>query len=206
MASAATSPVTLPPRIKWLLNLVLIFHLAAIFIPPFTFATRTGYEISPLAEVGFSIVQPYANAMFLNHGYAFFAPNAGPSHLVEYEVEFKNGEKTTQRFPDLESQWPRLFYHRHLMLAEWLHSTFPPATTPAWVPAEEKELRQEIYDRVESSFREHLRHQYDAQQVTLWRLEHQLIAPEEYLQGQRDLHAPQLYRVLPRKPVQENLP
>ena len=88
MPLPAKPTVFVNPRFKWLLNLLLVFHLSAVFVPPFTFATRTGYESSPLADLALLVVQPYVDAMFLNHGYFFFAPNPGPSHLVQYEVRF----------------------------------------------------------------------------------------------------------------------
>ena len=89
MAASPKTATSISPRLKCLLSVVLVMHLAAVAIPPFTFATRSGYETSPLANLGMTIVQPYANALFLNHGYFFFAPSPGPSHLVEYDVEFK---------------------------------------------------------------------------------------------------------------------
>ena len=204
MPLPAKPTVFVNPRFKWLLNLLLVFHLSAVFVPPFTFATRTGYESSPLADLALLVVQPYVDAMFLNHGYFFFAPNPGPSHLVQYEVEFKNGKKTVRRFPDRQTQWPRLFYHRHLMLAEWLHSSFPPATVPEWIPAREQELRRQVYQQLVNSYQQHLQHKYDARRITLRRLEHRLIYPDEYLDGQRDLNAPHLYHTLPLEPESES--
>ncbi|HIA20065.1 MAG: hypothetical protein VB862_13670 [Pirellulaceae bacterium] len=206
MPPPTTPPASISAQFKWLLSLLLVMHLAAVVIPPFTFATRTGYESSPLANVSMSVVQPYSNALFLNHGYFFFAPSPGPSHLVEYDVEFKDGDKKTFRFPDLQSQRPRLFYHRHLMLAEWLHANYPATSIPDWVPAEEQRFQQENYQRVVESVRQHLQHRHGAQQVTLRRLEHQLIAPEDYLKGQRNLSAPHLYQSLPIEPASENRP
>ena len=206
MPATPKPTVSISLKLKGLLSLLLVMHLAAVVIPPFTFATRSGYESSPLANVGMSIVQPYANALFLNHGYFFFAPSPGPSHLVEYDVEFTNGEKQTFRFPDRQTQRPRLFYHRHLMLAEWLHANYPAASVPDWVPKEEQQFQQDSYQRVVESLRQHLQQLHGSKRVTLRRLEHQLIAPEDYLQGQRDLNAPHLYQQLPVTPATESSP
>lgn len=206
MPASPKSTASISPKLKGLLSLLLVMHLAAVVIPPFTFATRSGYESSPLANVGMSIVQPYANALFLNHGYFFFAPSPGPSHLVEYDVEFTDGKKKTFRFPDRQTQRPRLFYHRHLMLAEWLHANYPATRVPDWVPREEQQFQQDNYLRVVDSFRQHLQQLHGSKRVTLRRLEHQLIAPEDYLQGQRDLNAPHLYLHLPVTPATENSP
>jgi len=205
--AVSTKPATsISPRVKCLLSLALILHLAAVVIPPFTFATRTGYESSPLANLGMSVVEPYANALFLNHGYFFFAPSPGPSHLVEYDVELQNGATKTFRFPDRNTQRPRLLYHRHFMLAEWLHANYPASDLPDWVPEEEQRFQQESYQRVVNSFRQHLLQRHEAKRITLRRLEHQLVAPEEYLQGQTDLNASHLYRSLPITPSATKAP
>ena len=37
------------------------------------------------------VFRPYLEAAYLDHGYAFFAPDPGPSHLVRYELEFDDG-------------------------------------------------------------------------------------------------------------------
>ncbi len=206
MPASPKPAASISAKLKCLLSLLLVMHLAAVAIPPFTFATRSGYESSPLANVGMSIVQPYANALYLNHGYFFFAPSPGPSHLVEYDVEFKDGKKETFRFPDRQSQRPRLFYHRHLMLAEWLHANYPATSAPDWVPREEQQFQQENYQRVVDSFRQHLQQLHGSQRVTLRRLEHQLIAPEDYLQGERDLNASHLYQRLPVTAATETSP
>ena len=206
MPASPKPAASISAKLKCLLSLLLVMHLAAVAIPPFTFATRSGYESSPLANVGMSIVQPYANALYLNHGYFFFAPSPGPSHLVEYDVEFKDGKKETFRFPDRQSQRPRLFYHRHLMLAEWLHANYPATSAPDWVPREEQQFQQENYQRVVDSLRQHLQQLHGSQRGTLRTLEHQLIAPEDYLQGERDLNASHLYQRLPVTAATETSP
>ena len=206
MAPSPPPPTTISRQLKWLLSLLLLFHLAAVVVPPFTFATRTGYESSPLAQLVMSVVQPYSNAMYLNHGYFFFAPSPGPSHLIEYDVPADDGTKETFRIPDRQSQWPRLLYHRHLMLAEWIHSNFPPETVPEWVPLSEKRRLDAVYHRLINSFQQHLQHRHNVQDVTLRRLEHQLVYPEQYLDGKQDLFAPELYLPLPLKPGMEETP
>ena len=206
MAPSPTPPTTISRQLKWLLSVLLLFHLAAVVIPPFTFATRTGYESSPLAQLMMSVVQPYSNALYLNHGYFFFAPSPGPSHLIEYDVPADDGSKETFRIPDRQSQWPRLFYHRHLMLAEWIHSNFPPETVPEWIPPSEKRRLHEVYRQLITSFQQHLQHRHDVHEVTLRRLEHELVYPEEYLSGKHDLFAPELYRPLPLEPGIEEAP
>ena len=60
----------------------------------------------------------YLNVLYLNHGYEFFAPDPAGTHVIDYQVTKVDGGVAKGRFPSLEEQWPRLFYHRHMMLAE----------------------------------------------------------------------------------------
>lgn len=63
----------------------------------------------------------YANLIYINNGYDFFSPDPDASRLIRYWVYDSAGQEiATDRFPDLKSQWPRLFYHRHMMLAAQL--------------------------------------------------------------------------------------
>src|SRR5438128_3704533 len=88
--------------VKALLSVALAFHLAAVFVAPFAFASNSGPSPSPLADALFKVFRPYLGALFLDHGYFFFAPNPGPSHLVDYKVEFDDGRPpVTGRFPNL---------------------------------------------------------------------------------------------------------
>jgi len=71
---------------------------------------------------------PYITAAYLDHSYKFFAPNPGASHLVRYDLYFADGTKRVnsddQILPDRLGHWPRLLYHRHFMLTEFMN--FPP--------------------------------------------------------------------------------
>ncbi|MFG0333819.1 MAG: hypothetical protein ACF8TS_10690, partial [Maioricimonas sp. JB049] len=99
-----------PPRSWWrrigfvLINLWLVFHLAAIIIAPASVSPS-----SPLIRTGWDWVHPYLQALYLNHGYNFFAPQPGESTLVGWEVTREDGSTRTGRFPD-RSTFPRLLY------------------------------------------------------------------------------------------------
>ncbi len=97
-----------------LLNLWLCWHLFAIIVCPASAAPA-----SPLAQAGWSLAAPYLQVLFLNHGFRFFAPEPAGSTLVEFELEFADGSKQTGRVPD-RAVGPRLLYHRHFMLTEFL--------------------------------------------------------------------------------------
>lgn len=185
---------------KAALSLVLVFHMAAVLAPPFYSATRTPLgTASPIGAAAYNLLEPYINLMFLDHGYAFFAPDPGPSHLVRFRVEFDDGREPVEHmFPDLDRHWPRLLYHRHFMLAEQLHSDYvtplPPVrpaaeaneTTEAWqqrVADWEDEFAgwKQARDRYVSkwrSFENHLLDRYGGSRVSLVRVEHVLVPPD----------------------------
>lgn len=200
---AATSKS--PSQFAWwkvAVSLVLLFHLAGVLAPPFYSATRTSEAESPIAAATFQLLEPYINAMFLDHGYAFFAPGPGPSHLVRFRIEFDDGRPPVeQMFPDLERHWPRLLYHRHFMLAEQLHSDYvtpiaPPR--PQREPDESASLWQRRLAEWEidyalwkrgrdryltkwQSYEKHLLQRYGGSRVSLIRVEHQLVPPDASL-------------------------
>ena len=72
---------------------------------------------SPLLEDGYQIALPYNEALFLNHGYHFFAPDPGASTLIAWEIPRDGDAPVVGRFPDVSIR-PRLLYHRYFMLAE----------------------------------------------------------------------------------------
>ena len=210
------------PLGKALVSGLLILHLMAVFTAPFSFASRVGNASSPFADGLMSVFRPYIDAMFLNHGYFFFAPNPGETHLVRYRVQFADGrEPVVGTFPDLKQHWPRLLYHRHFMMAEALHSSYAPpqpppepSPPPANASREEQQRhqlatteysqqlqywqhRREQYEALRDSLAAHLKAKYDASQVTLTRIEHRNLFPNEISQQRKRLDAPETYRDLP---------
>jgi hypothetical protein len=130
---AIDAPATWSRGAKRLVSLFVVFHLAAVFIGPMSFAVRPG---SPAIDPLRSAFQPYIQALYLDHGYAFFAPDPGPSYLVEYRLEF-DGERPAQtdRFPNIREHFPRLLYHRHLMLSDTLNNVYIPPEPPQSPPS-----------------------------------------------------------------------
>lgn len=95
-----------------LVNVWLVFHLVAIATSPAPMPPA-----SPLLVDAAMVALPYNQAMFLNHGYHFFAPDPGASTLISYRIERDNNVPIKGRFPDTKI-FPRLRYHRYFMLAE----------------------------------------------------------------------------------------
>lgn len=190
---------------RWLRRLVsaaLLLHLAAVVAGPLNFAT--GYGIGSWLYRG---LRPYIQAAYLDHGYFFFAPEPGPSHLVRYELSFDDGRPAEMRtFPDIKRHVPRLLYHRHFMLAEHLNALSPPPPPPDLTPQQRAdwERGRQRYQQRWRDFQRHLQAKYGAS-VKLTRVEHRPAEIFEVTNGLA-LNAPQLYRDLPETPVDEELP
>ena len=71
-------PWSLPIRIAVLVLLAL--YLAIVVLAPLTNPTGAPQLTTPVAQQ----VSPVHQALYLNHGYRFFAPDPGPSHIMVY--------------------------------------------------------------------------------------------------------------------------
>jgi hypothetical protein len=196
----------LPLWAKFAISALVTLHVAAVVSPPLAFICRSGGSSSPLAEPIARFFQPYTTAAYLDHGYAFFAPDPGPNHLVDFKVEFDDGrEPKTGRFPNLATERPRLLYHRHFMLAEALNTrfvppVFPPEPSPPPLTASVSERERHAaekrdyeaakvrwqrarrtYEAMRASIEAHLKAEYGGQRVTLTRVEHRPAEPNEIL-------------------------
>src|SRR5258708_28220683 len=109
-------PLPWSPRTRAAVSAMILFHLAAAVVAALVAAP----PVSDLSSAVASVFRPYINAVDLNHGYRFFAPDPGPSHLVRYHLEFSDGSKRDGQFPNLDEERPRLLYHRYFMLSEKL--------------------------------------------------------------------------------------
>jgi hypothetical protein len=108
--------------VRIIVSLVLVWHLVAVFLAPMS--------VPPSSQLVIGIaqnppMQRYLDALYLNHGYYFFAPDPGDGHLIYYDLSDAQGNIVKQgKFPDWDLHWPRLWYHRHFMLAEQTGSGF----------------------------------------------------------------------------------
>ena len=210
---------TAPPWFRRGVSLLILFHLATLFVAPMAFSTSVGSDgPSPLAEDVMAWFQSYSHIdlAYLNHGYYFFAPDPGPNHLVEYQLTFADGNAEpsddadvderrpeVHRFPDRERHWPRLLYHRHFMLSEWLHNRYVPPSPPdvrSGDPAalDDWKHHRDLYVQTWESYREHLRNESGATTVTLSRVEHRPPLVMEVVQGGMGLNDPALYQTFGR--------
>ncbi len=146
--------------VRWLINGWLVLHLTAIVVAPASVSPS-----SDLARSMWEFFQPYLEALYLNNGYHFFAPEPSPSTLLGFVAERKDGSTYRGRIPNRQIR-PRLLYHRHFMLSE--HMNIAPT-----------ELQEQWY----SSYAEHLAQKYDASKVSLTKVTHKLPSMEMVRNG-----------------------
>ncbi len=101
------------------LNIFIVLHLIAILSAPLT--------VGPSSQTSrrvWDLLSPYLQALYLNHGFHYFAPEPGSSNLVSWSVTREDGSVISGRFPNFDI-YPRLMYHRHFMLSEVLGNSSP---------------------------------------------------------------------------------
>lgn len=189
-------------RVRMGVSVLVIGQLWAVAGRPFEFATQGPFGTSPSASTLYAPVRGYSQFAYLDHGYAFFAPDPGPSHFIQAAITNSDGVRVEKKYPNLEQQWPRLLYHRHFMLAEFLNDIHhPPGDPPPeiaqdasasaeWVRARKR------YEDVRDSILNHLRHEYPRSEVAIRRMEHRQPGLPEFLQGEISTRDESLLRVL----------
>lgn len=108
-------------------SVALLVWLAAVILPPLA-------GPAPASELASRVLQPLrplVGALFLGHGYRFFAPNPGPGHSLLWTMTMPDGSTRSGRIPDAAADRPRLLYHRRFMVSEKIAALVPPADAPA---------------------------------------------------------------------------
>jgi hypothetical protein len=195
---------TRSPRSVWTPNRrrlasgLIVAHLSAVFVAPWS-----GPPPAPLlADRAAAIISPYLHLAYLNHGYRFFAPDPGPSHVLRYELVQSDHSVIHGRIPDPDHHWPRLLYHRHFMITETLFNRLNgvqeipadvqlPNAQRAMIEGENRRIRQSVQTLLEGLARQLLR-QHGGERVKLYLVEHAIPFPQDVQQGKR-LDAPDLY-------------
>lgn len=198
-AGQGSEPVGWSPRARRIASVLLSLHLVAVIAAPLSFATRANptEPPSPAVDPLVQVVRPYIDSAHLHHGYAFFAPNPpAASSLLRYRVERAEGPAVEGVLPDLRTQWPRLYYHRHFMLSEQLSSRFIPSTPPPGADPQAEAVwrrQREPFQRIWTSFENHLLSKHQGQTVRLQFYDHRPPGVDEALEG-IPLNSPHLYR------------
>ncbi len=204
------------------ISLLAVWQVLAVLAEPLRFFSQSPVKFaSEEARLLRLATRPYSDFMYLSHGYSFFAPNPGPSHLLECEMRPNSNvamdvrqantgrplsianrqsshESNWRIFPDGKQDWPRLFYHRHFMLSEFYHAQFAPA-----VLAEQEKLDagirdqwqqdRHLYEQLQKSIQTNLAQAYPNCTVSLRRIEHALPSEYQVLVERWKLTDPRLY-------------
>jgi hypothetical protein len=170
-SSAARRSRAWHPVWKAAVSLLLLFHIASMLISSYCSAPA-----SPLAYKVFAVCGPYAQAMYVHHGYRFFSPEPGASTLIEFQSLLHDGSTRSETIPNRGEggQWPRVFYHRHFMLTEYLSAVSD---------------QPQLFDAVVESYASHyLAKHPEVREVTLVQVVHLLATPEFVRAGGDLLH------------------
>ena len=182
------APASLGRGIRIGISLLLLAHLAVVI------ATPAGL-VMPGSRFARWLLQgaaPYVQAGNVSHGYAFFAPDPGPGHIIEYELRFADGRKERGKIPNTHQHWPRLRYHRHFMLTEQLAALWEDEPSrpenrrfdAAWQQDHRRWARQrQDFSKRANSYGRHLLQTTGAIEVEMNLLRHHLLTPEEFLNG-----------------------
>jgi hypothetical protein len=165
-----------PPAARLLLSLLILVYLAGVIIAPLS-------GPPPASELSQVILQPFRpllGALYLGHGYRFFAPNPGPGHSIRWTMTLPDGSTATGSIPDAETDWPRLLYHRRFMVPEKLAGLVPPLEAPPEIRAQ---ARRDWLPLVKG-VADNLLRSRGGDRVTLSLVEHYLPGPEEVAEGQ----------------------
>ena len=168
--------------IRVAISLLIAWHFAGVFLAALSIPAS-----SPLVmrlSQGWPM-QWYLDALYMNQGHSFFAPDVGPGHVVRYELQYAGGQTTQSELPSRKEQWPRLFYHRHMMLAD-----------QSDMPTDDKQMSDRWQRKYLQAYGRHLlRVNESAQAVRLQRIAHWPL-PRELAEKGTAITDPQGYDLL----------
>ena len=195
----------------------LLVHALGVLSEPLRFFSRsdvrTGPEFVWLGET----MKPYSQWLYINHGYFFFAPNPGPSHLIQYSRGAPSALPTdpspTQKhlLPDRNEHWPRLLYHRYFMLSEFYTSRFAPQQVAVELKTDVDFMSswasdKVLYDQIQNSIKASLKHSLGTEINSLQRIERALPDSQQVLKDGWTLNDARLTSVLPESMIETTVP
>jgi hypothetical protein len=126
--------------VRGFVSLVLMGYLLVLVLGPLSNPVGSEFLTRPMAR----FVSPVHRALFLGHGYRFFGPDPGPGHLVVYRITDHSGNSMERQFPERDTIWPRLMYHRWFMLSETVFQEHALTPDEASFRDTDTELEQQI--------------------------------------------------------------
>ncbi len=176
-------PGRLPLWLRVGISVLIVWHFTAVYLAALSVpaSSRLVYRIAQEPPM-----QWYLDALYLNQGHSFFAPDVGPGHLIRFELFDQSGRVIEQgEIPNRKEHWPRLRYHRHFMLAD-----------QAGIGSDNKEYQDYWQRRYLENYARHLlRIREDVAAARVVRLAHWPIPRDLALQG-RKLTDPEGYEAL----------
>jgi hypothetical protein len=146
--------------IRIALTVFILWHFTGVFLAALC-VNATSKLVLGVAQ--HPPMQWYLDALYMNQGHSFFAPDVGPSHMIRYQLLDQSGHEIEHGdFPSRKEHWPRLLYHRYFMLADQSEVPFDDKPT--------RDLWQRKY--LEAFGRQLLREHSQAQTVVLRRYNH----------------------------------
>lgn len=196
---ANSQPIGWSPRAKLIASLLVMFHILAVFWAPFRFATDGGSPFANHPDIW--AFEWYYQPLYLDHGYAFFAPNPGPTHVVDFRVFNESGDVIKEgRFPDRTEHLPRLRYHRYFMLSEnlnqlWLPPDEPEATVPDHIRRSLIRKRA-VYVMLKTAIEQGLARKYGGSHAIIERVAHRAPTFQEFMEEHWSLTDERLFERL----------
>lgn len=170
--------------VRCLISLWIVWHFSGVFLAALSLEGASPLVLNATQHPK-SPMQWYLDASYMNQGRPLFAPIVGPAHVIRYDLLDATGQTIEKgELPSRKLHWPRLFYHRHMMLAD--QSDFP-------VSQQMSDYWQRKY--LEAFGNHLLAINEKAQTVRLERLAHWPLRQNHVLEG-RKLTDPETYEVL----------
>ncbi len=165
----------------------LAWHLFVVFMAPLSLQPKTSLLADSVAQSRF--VRWYTDPLYLNGGYSFFSPDP-PSggQLIRYKVygdgadPIAEGEFPNRNNPKHATQWPRLWYHRQMMLVD--QSSDMRVVEPRDASEEARmSAERQSHELVLRAYARHLLRKHDGNTVSVELLAHDSLVPQQVLSG-----------------------
>ena len=156
-------------------TVAILLYLALVIAPPLAGPAPS----SALATRLIQPLRPLVGALYLGHGYRFFAPDPGPGHAIRWVMRMPDGTTRSGSLPDPAVDRPRLLYHRRFMIAEKIAGLVPATDSPADIRRESKPQWQPLVMGVAGQ----LLRRHGGVEVELSMVEFDLPAPEDVIAG-----------------------